>query len=244
MRKSHPLAIAAATDGACSGNPGPGGWAGLIRFEDGSVEEFGGREKATTNNRMELQAALETLERLKDIPKHPNLTIKTDSKYLINGFSKWMNNWKKKGWLTSSGKAVLNKDLWEALDSARLGEVQLEYVKGHSGECDNERVDQIAVSFSKGLSISLNHKNIDSKDQKISIKDLDQLDDKMQKLLSRLEIIDKFSKNGFGLTSEEIAELTNLSIENIQQINNTMEWREWIIESTSNGLWRIKRNAI
>ena len=96
MTKEPALAIGAATDGACSGNPGPGGWAGLIRFADGSIEEFGGREESTTNNRMELQAALKTMERLKEIPKQHNLKIKTDSQYLINGFSNWIKNWKKK----------------------------------------------------------------------------------------------------------------------------------------------------
>ena len=78
--------VAAATDGACSGNPGPGGWGALIRFEDGSVEEFGGADPATTNNRMELQAALATLERLAELPLHPDLTLRTDSKYLIDGW--------------------------------------------------------------------------------------------------------------------------------------------------------------
>ena len=82
--------IAVATDGACSGNPGPGGWAVLIRFEDGSCEELGGNCSLTTNNRMELQAALEALKRLKQLPIHPNLEIRTDSKYLIDGFTKWI----------------------------------------------------------------------------------------------------------------------------------------------------------
>ena len=244
MRNKDPLAIVAATDGACSGNPGPGGWAGLIRFEDGSVEEFGGREETTTNNRMELKAALKTLEKLKEMPKHPNLTIKTDSKYLINGFSKWIKNWKAKGWLTSSGKAVLNKDLWEALDSARLDEVQLEYVKGHSGEADNDRVDKIAVSFSKGLSLALNNKVRNSKDSDIFVQDTDKMNNKMQELFYRLEIIEKFSQNGFGLKSQELSELINLPIKKVERINKPMEWREWIIEPISNELWRIKKNEL
>lgn len=142
--------VAAATDGACSGNPGPGGWGALLRFEDGSVEEFGGYAPATTNNRMELQAALHVLEQLKDLPCHPDLKIRTDSKYLIDGLSKWMAGWKRTGWRTAAGKPVLNQDLWRALDRARLDDVPLAYVKGHSGDPDNERVDQIAVSFSKG----------------------------------------------------------------------------------------------
>ena len=143
--------VAAATDGACSGNPGPGGWGALLRFEDGSVEEFGGHDPATTNNRMELQAALELLKRLKELPRHPDLTLRTDSKYLIDGLGSWMQGWKRRGWKTAAGKPVLNQDLWVALDQARLLDVPLTYVKGHSGDPDNDRVDRIAVSFSRGL---------------------------------------------------------------------------------------------
>ncbi len=156
MRNKSLRAINAATDGACSGNPGPGGWGALIRYEDGSIEEFGGYSSATTNNRMELQAALEVLKKLKNRSRNPNLKIKTDSKYLIDGFTSWMPGWKKKGWKTASGKPVLNQDLWEGLDKARLHGIQFEHVKGHSGDKDNERVDTIAVSFSKKIAIQLN----------------------------------------------------------------------------------------
>ncbi len=155
MSKEEKFAIAAATDGACSGNPGPGGWGALIRFQDGSEVEFGGYNPETTNNRMELQAALFVLEKLKTIKFHPSLTIKTDSKYLIDGMEKWMPNWKKKGWKTSSGKPVLNQDLWKALDHSELPKIKFQYVKGHSGEKDNDRVDAIAVAFSKGRKIQL-----------------------------------------------------------------------------------------
>ncbi len=155
MSKEEKFAITAATDGACSGNPGPGGWGALIRFEDGSEVEFGGFEPETTNNRMELKAALFVLKELKKIKFHQSLTIKTDSKYLIDGMGKWMPNWKKKGWKTASGKPVLNQDLWKALDDPALPKIQLEYVKGHSGEKDNDRVDAIAVAFSKGRAIQL-----------------------------------------------------------------------------------------
>ncbi len=147
--------ITAATDGACSGNPGPGGWGVLLRFEDGTICEFGGFEAQTTNNRMELFAALVTLKKLKNLKKHPNLKIRTDSKYLIDGFEKWIKGWKNKGWKTAAGKQVLNQDLWKDLDNSRLENVSLEYVKGHSGDPDNERVDDIAVSFSKKIAIQL-----------------------------------------------------------------------------------------
>ena len=105
----------------------------MIRFEDGSVEEFGGADPATTNNRMELQAALAMLERLAELPRHPDLTLRTDSKYLIDGLGSWMAGWKRKGWKTAAGKPVLNQDLWQSLDAARLSDVPLTYVKGHSG---------------------------------------------------------------------------------------------------------------
>ena len=154
-----PRVVLAATDGACSGNPGPGGWGALIRFEDGSIEEFGGFASQTTNNRMELQAALEVLKRLKDLPRQSRIQIKTDSKYLIDGLTSWMKGWKQKGWKTASGKPVLNQDLWKALDKARLVDVKLVYVKGHSGDLDNDRVDEIAVSFSKEVAITLNSKS-------------------------------------------------------------------------------------
>ena len=129
MREGSGRVVAAATDGACSGNPGPGGWGALLRFEDGSVEEFGGYSAATTNNRMELQAALSVLERLQELPCHPDLKIRTDSKYLIDGLGKWMVGWKRKGWRTAAGKPVLNQDLWQALDRARIEGVSLAYVK-------------------------------------------------------------------------------------------------------------------
>ena len=157
MTTQHKKVIAAATDGACSGNPGPGGWGALIRFEDGTVEEFGGFESDTTNNRMELKAALEMLKKLKNLPLSPNLTIRTDSKYLIDGLETWIKGWKNKGWKTASGKAVLNQDLWKALDLARIEGVKLKYVKGHSGDTDNDRVDKIAVSFSKNIEIKLSN---------------------------------------------------------------------------------------
>ena len=153
--QSPPRVVAAACDGACSGNPGPGGWGSLLRFEDGSVQEFGAADPATTNNRMELKAALVLLESLKDLPCHPSLTIRTDSRYVIDGFSKWMAGWKRKGWRTASGSPVLNRELWEALDRARLPGVPFTYVKGHSGDPDNDRCDVIAVAFARGQRPSL-----------------------------------------------------------------------------------------
>ena len=133
--------IAAATDGACSGNPGPGGWGALLRYEDGAIEEFGGYEPETTNNRMELQAVLELFKHLKTLSYKDGLTIRTDSKYVINGLNSWIKSWKRNGWRTSAVKPVLNQDLWRSLDNERLANVELEHVKGHSGDPDYERVD-------------------------------------------------------------------------------------------------------
>jgi ribonuclease HI len=112
--------------------------------------ELGGADPATTNNRMELTAALAVLERLRELPRHPDLRLRTDSRYLIDGLQRWMAGWKRKGWRTASGSPVLNKDLWEALDRARLPDVPLVHVRGHSGDADNDRCDVIAVAFSRG----------------------------------------------------------------------------------------------
>ena len=147
--------IAAACDGACSGNPGPGGWGALLRFEDGAVRELGGADPATTNNRMELTAALALYETLRDLPRHPELVIRTDSRYLIDGLQKWLPGWKRKGWRTASGGQVLNRDLWERLERARLADVRLVHVRGHSGDVDNDRCDAIAVAFARGTVPSL-----------------------------------------------------------------------------------------
>jgi ribonuclease HI len=150
MVEQPPRVIAAACDGACSGNPGPGGWGALLRFEDGTLRELGGSDPATTNNRMELCAALALMEALRALPRHPELVIRTDSRYLIDGLQKWLPGWKRKGWRTASGGPVLNRDLWEQLERQRLPDVPLVHVRGHSGDRDNDRCDAIAVAFSRG----------------------------------------------------------------------------------------------
>ena len=129
------------TDGACRGNPGPGGWAALLRA--GSHEKLiNGAERETTNNRMELMAAIEGLRALKR-PSEVSLT--TDSQYVRQGITQWIHNWKRNGWKTSQKKPVVNQDLWQQLDAALASHsVQWHWVKGHSGHPENERVDQAA----------------------------------------------------------------------------------------------------
>jgi len=156
------IAIEAATDGAGSGNPGPGGWGGLIIFDDKSELEIGGSEQNTTNNRMELTAAIKTLEKLKTYKLKENFKLRTDSKYVIEGYTKWITNWKKNGWKTSSGKLVQNLDLWQKIDQLRINGLIMEYVKGHSGDKQNDRVDKIATNYSKGISIESNLKKAES----------------------------------------------------------------------------------
>ena len=135
------------TDGACSGNPGPGGWAARVKFADGRIHELGGPNSQTTNNRMELQAAIEAL---KFLGPHEDITMVTDSEYMIKGITMWIHGWKKRGWITAAKKPVLNQDLWEELDELNNKDIKWEYTRGHAGNEDNERCDQIAQSFSKG----------------------------------------------------------------------------------------------
>lgn len=129
------------TDGACKGNPGPGGWGALLRFGDHEKELCGG-EPATTNNRMELTAVIEGLRALKRACK---VRVHTDSQYVQKGISEWLANWRRRGWKTSEGKPVKNQDLWQALDQAVAEhEVEWFWVKGHAGHVENERADALA----------------------------------------------------------------------------------------------------
>lgn len=129
------------TDGACSGNPGPGGWGALLRFKDAEKELFGGEEE-TTNNRMELTAAIQALEAL---TKPCRVDLSTDSQYVKGGITGWIHGWKKNGWKTANKKPVKNAELWMALDEACAGhEVTWHWVKGHAGHAENERADELA----------------------------------------------------------------------------------------------------
>jgi ribonuclease HI len=129
------------TDGACRGNPGPGGW-GVILSYKGVVKELYGGEKETTNNRMELTAAIQGLEVLK---KQCKVELNTDSKYVLQGITEWLPNWKKRGWKTAGNKPVKNEDLWRRLDAAGSQHtIEWKWVKGHSGHKENDRADELA----------------------------------------------------------------------------------------------------
>jgi ribonuclease HI len=130
-----------ATDGACKGNPGPGGWGAVIRSGDREKELSGG-ETPTTNNRMELMAAIKALEALK---KPCRVTLSTDSKYVMDGLTKWIHGWRKNGWKTADRKPVKNADLWQLLVAASAPHrIEWKWVKGHAGHPENERADQLA----------------------------------------------------------------------------------------------------
>jgi len=134
------------TDGACSGNPGPGGWGALLLAKDGETvlkeRELCGGEADTTNNRMELLAAINALESLS---RPSTITVVTDSAYVKGGITQWLFGWKKNGWRTSTKKPVKNEDLWQRLDTARQQHnVTWEWVKGHAGHPENERADELA----------------------------------------------------------------------------------------------------
>lgn len=129
------------TDGACRGNPGPGGWGALLRYGDVDKQLYGG-EHLTTNNRMELKAVIEALSALS---KPCKVTLTSDSTYVLKGISEWLPNWKKRDWRTAGKKPVKNGDLWKTLDDlAEMHEIEWHWVKGHSGHIENELVDQLA----------------------------------------------------------------------------------------------------
>jgi ribonuclease HI len=132
------------TDGACSGNPGAGGWGVVINFSDGTSKELGGKAAHTTNNQMELAGAIAGLKFWQDLDQKQPVQIFTDSKYVIDGITKWIKGWKKNNWRTASKQPVKNQELWQTLDQLNSSQVSWHWVQGHSGDPDNERCDAIA----------------------------------------------------------------------------------------------------
>lgn len=141
------------TDGACIGNPGPGGWAAILQSMDGTTERYrraiAGAERDTTNNRMEMLAAIEGLQMLKS--NNP-VIVRSDSQYLVKGMTEWLEGWKRKGWRTAAGKQVANVQLWEQLDSLNSARsISWEWVRGHSGDPLNEEADRLAHMKAKSI---------------------------------------------------------------------------------------------
>ena len=140
------------TDGACSGNPGPGGFGTILLTPEGHVEELGEGRASTTNNRMEMVAVIKGLQKIGGLKG--DVWVLSDSTYVIRGMTQWIWGWKKRGWVTSEGTGVSNKDLWKVLDKEiasrkKLGKIEWKYLRGHQGIPGNERCDEIAVEFSK-----------------------------------------------------------------------------------------------
>ncbi len=222
---------------------------------------MGGADRSTTNNRMELTAALALLEALAELPHARDLAIRTDSRYLIDGFSKWMPGWKRKGWRTASGGAVLNRDLWEALDRARLPDVRLEHVRGHSGDPDNERCDAIAVAFSRGRRPPLAEGEQVQQLQVVAevpatpaappaepqaasaAAPTDPAPPALQQLLSRLELADRLAAGGYGLSLVELAQLVEMPLATLQKRQEPWLWRDWQVVPLAEGRWRLERGA-
>jgi ribonuclease HI len=225
-----------------------------LRFEDGSVRELGASDPATTNNRMELSAALALLEVLKDLPRRQEMVIRTDSRYLIDGMDKWLPGWKRRSWRTASGGPVLNRDLWERLDQARLAGVGFQHVRGHSGDPDNDRCDAIAVAFSRGQRPLLAREGqgrikATSAPAPVpaQVPEPAEVDDPappaLHQLLSRLELADRLAQGGYSLTLVELAQLVELPLKTLESRAAVWSWRDWLVESSGDGRWRLRRDA-
>ena len=303
------------TDGACSGNPGPGGWGTRIEFADGQVHELGGRDTDTTNNRMEMQAAIAALDFLtKSEDTSSPVTLHTDSEYLKNGITKWIKGWKRKGWKTSAGKAVLNKDLWQQLDQLTQAltdtgtAVDWRYVRGHAGNPGNERCDEIARAFTHSQSIDLkqikssasteglstqaiadhsqnerknsqDHKDLslpnpginDCTDDEPSLTTALRFEQKaaegnqamalsdskgssspevsrierLRNALETLQVTDELAKQGYLITSAELADLMDVNASAVTSRGDYWAWRNWTVSRIRREgnqiLWQLER---
>jgi ribonuclease HI len=275
------------TDGACSGNPGPGGWGTVAYFEDGSCHELGGRDGATTNNRMEMQAAIAALQFFADTQQIEPCVLYTDSEYLIKGITQWVKGWKKKGWKTAAGKPVLNQDLWETLDllDGRVRvqtkvPVSWQHVRGHSGDVGNERCDTIARGFSGGKPPQLRQRStmeisetaparLTPTDSPVSILSAPDphiapmLEEQLlhpdstehiprevrvahlNHLIDTLRIADEVAKNGYLITSSELADLMDINASAVTSRGDRWAWRNWIVSRVRREgnqiLWQLER---
>jgi ribonuclease HI len=258
------------TDGACSGNPGPGGWGAAIYFQDGQVQDLGGSQAGTTNNRMELQAAIGALKAYEASGQQEPITLYTDSEYVRNGITKWISGWKKKGWKTAAGKAVLNQDLWEELDALNSSKITWQYVKGHAGDPGNERADTIAVRYAQGQLPAGTHldlpqpsvvtqlapkaeSNIVAEQPSIftvtptpvPAAPVEAAPMNLSQLLDRLRIADAIAEHGYLITTVELAELVGLDVKAVGDRGEKWTWRNWQVAAAPSAgeeiLWQLAR---
>jgi ribonuclease HI len=185
---------------------------------------------------MELTAAIKTLEKLKDFQLKENFKLRTDSKYVIEGYTKWIINWKRNGWKTSAGKSVQNLDLWQKIDDLRIKGLVMEFVKGHSGDKQNERVDLIATSYSKGIplvsEVKKSFEAIDFSKKKEP--------NEIQKLFSKNELLEQFAKKKYFLNSSELNELLGEESYILVQKYELFEWRNWRLIPKNQKYWIIE----
>jgi ribonuclease HI len=248
------------TDGACSGNPGPGGWGVVIQFTDGSQHELGGHAPQSTNNRMELQASIEALSALKTLPLSSfEASLHTDSEYVKNGITKWLPSWKKRGWKTAQGKAVLNQDLWEALDELNSDRIQWHYVRAHVGHPGNERADAIARAFSLRHPISLRQiesrpmtaepidapPTVSEPSEAHDSRSLEPRAQRLRDLLEILELADAIAAQGYLITSAELADLMDIHASAVTSRGDQWVWRNWEVSRVRREgnqiLWQLQQ---
>jgi ribonuclease HI len=294
------------TDGACSGNPGPGGWAAIAYLSDGRVYEMGGPDPNTTNNRMEIQGAIAALDLLLQSKQTDGVTLYTDSEYVKKGITAWIRGWKRNGWKTSTGKPVVNQDLWETLDmlhqqvNQQLSRpLRWEVVRGHSGNEGNERCDAIARAFSLGRSPALRQPSLDTtlnnsqetghkllNDDRIDVQDTAVSQEEtiqssstiarlfppertmadssataytdssenlprelrvvqLQNTVETLHIADEIAKQGYLITSAELADLMDVNASAVTSRGDNWVWRNWVVSRVRREgnqiLWQLER---
>ncbi|QFZ92111.2 ribonuclease HI [Synechococcus elongatus] len=248
------------TDGACTGNPGPGGWGVQIQFADGSIQELGGYAAATTNNRMELQAAIAALEFWRDQSPQQPVTLYTDSEYVIKGITQWLKGWQRKGWKTAQNKPVLNQDLWMHLDDLNAPLVQWQHVRGHNGDPSNERCDQIARSFAQQRPLPLCQRSdaplqsgqpqqeparmpeVVTPESGESPRDRSH---RLRDVLDCLQIAEVIADKQFLITSSELADLMDVNASAVTSRGEEWIWRNWRVKRDRREgnqiLWQLER---
>ena len=277
------------TDGACLGNPGPGGWGIVVYYDDGSIVEIGDRQTHTTNNRMEMQAAISALKFISNSGQSQGITLFTDSEYVKKGITQWIQGWKHKGWKNSQGKPVLNQDLWQNLDQLNSKQVHWEYVRGHSGNPGNERSDAIATGFARGnppplkgqVSVETitpltetnpltvtglsdsntkrgykdnhtaqSHPNNTMLESAPNLIEDQQLPrevrvNQLRNLIDTLRIADEVAKQGYLISSSELADLMDINASAVTSRGDHWSWRNWVVSRVRREgnqiLWQLER---